>query len=167
MENSMSSIMGGSKSSQGNYAYKDISNALKPSLGYVTQGGDAISSLLGGDATGFNKFKDATGFDWQAEQGSRGVTNNAAANGLLRSGSTGKSLVNYGNQIQNQFADSYLMKQLGLAGLGTNAAQVLGSAGQYQKSKTKPGIGGMLGSIGSAIGTGGLSSVAKAGLGGK
>lgn len=145
----MSSVFGGSKSKSGNKAYGDISNALKPTLGYVSQGGDAISQLLGGDATGFNKYKDATGFDWQAEQGSRGITNNAAANGLLRSGSTSKSLVNYGNNIQNQFAGSFLDKLLGLAGLGTQSAGVLSNAGQFSKSKTKPGLGGFLGALAS------------------
>jgi hypothetical protein len=140
--------MGGKreKSVQGNKAYGDISSALKPALGYVTQGGDAISSLLGGDATGFNKYKDATGFDFQAEQGSRGVTNNAAAGGLLRSGSTGKSLVNFGNNLQNQFAESYLGKLLGLAGLGNQSAGVLGDAGVFKKSKSsdKPGLFSMV-----------------------
>lgn len=132
----------GSKEVSKNLAYGDISNAFKPALGYTTQGGDAISALLGGDASGFNKFKDATGFDWQAEQGSRGITNNAAASGLLRSGSTGKALVNFGNNIQNQFADSYLGKLLGLAGLGVQSGSVLGDAGKYQKSKSKekPGL---------------------------
>lgn len=137
-------LMGGKreKSVTGNKAYGDISSAFKPALGYVSQGGNAIGSLLGGDATGFNKYKGATGFDWQAEQGSRGVTNNAAAGGLLRSGSTGKSLVNFGNNLQNQFADSYLGKLLGLAGLGTQAGSVLGDAGKFSKGKSsdKPGL---------------------------
>lgn len=143
----MSSLFGGEKSKSGNKAYGDISNALKPSLGYVTQGGNAIGQLLGGDATGFNKYKDATGFDWQAEQGSRGITNNAAANGLLRAGSTSKSLVNYGNNIQNTFANNFLDKLLGLAGLGTQSAGVLANAGQFSQSKKKPGLGGVLGTI--------------------
>jgi len=140
-------LFGGEKSKESNKAYGDISNAFKPALGYVTQGGDAISQLLGGDATGFNKYKDATGFDWQAEQGSRGITNNAAANGLLRAGSTSKSLVNYGNNIQNTFADNFLTKLLGLAGLGTQAGGVLANAGRVSKSSKKPGLGKFLGTI--------------------
>lgn len=146
-----SALFGGSKQKSSNKAYGDISNAFKPALGYTTQGGDAISALLGGDASGFNKYKDATGFDWQAEQGSRGITGNAAASGLLRSGATSKSLVNYGENLQNQFADNYLTKLLGLAGLGTQAGSVLAGSGQVSKGSSKPGLGGFLGKLGAGI----------------
>lgn len=143
----MSSVFGGSKSKSSNQGYGQISQALGPTMGFAQQGGNAMSALLGGDATGFNKFKNATGFDFAAEQGSHGITGNAAARGLLRSGGTGKSLMDFGTKLQDQYAGNYLEKLLGLGNLGLGAAGAIGGAGQTSKSKSKPGIGGFLGSV--------------------
>jgi len=88
-----------------------------------------------------------------AEEGSRGITGNAAANGLLRSGSTGKSLVNYGNQLQQTFAGNYMDRLLAQAGLGLQAGQLIASAGNVSKGKSssKKGLGGFLGTVGAGV----------------
>jgi hypothetical protein len=114
--------------------------------------------LLGGDTSGFQSYKDATGFDFMTEQGSRGITGNAAARGLLRSGATGKALANYGNQMQNQYAQNYINQLLGLGQLGLGAGGLLAQAGQTStstsKSRSKPGLGGLIGGGLSLIGAG-------------
>lgn len=151
----MGSIFGGSKSTSNssNRAYDflkeqfgDVTNATSSGLG-------GLQALLGGDASGFNAYKKATGFDAAAELGSRGITGNQAAAGMLRSGGTGKALQAYGNTIQNQFADNYMSKLLAQAGIGINAGQLLASAGQTssETKKSKNGIGGFLGKIGAGI----------------
>lgn len=151
----MGKMIGGKdKSSSKNVNNGLLTDSLSPSLGYVTQGGDAISSLLGGDSTGFDKYKAATGFDATAKQGSYGVTGNAAAGGLLRSGSTGTALQNYGQNLQNQASGSYMDRLLGLGGLGTNSAQVLASSGQTQSSKKKKGLGEILGPVAASAAAG-------------
>ncbi len=135
--------------SSSNRAYGDISSGFKPLFGLAGQGSNALSALLGGDPNaGFNQYKKATGFDWQGEQGSRGITGNAAAAGMLRSGSTQKALVNYGNNQQNQYANDYMTHLLQQAGLGFNAGQLVSGAGNTQSSTgQKPGLGGILGSL--------------------
>ena len=151
----MSSIFGGSKQRQNssNQAYGAVSGAMAPIMGNAATGSNALAALLSGDTTGFDAFKRATGFDAMAEQGSRGITGNAAAGGLLRSGSTGKALSAFGNNIQNTFANSYMDKLLQQAGLGFNAANAMTAAGSQSSgsSKSKPGIGGFLGQLASGV----------------
>lgn len=151
----MSGIFGGkkSKSVSDNKAYDSINQNFGGLQGMAGTGANALQSLLSGDASGFNKYKDATGFDFAADQGSRGITGNAAAGGLLRSGSTGKSLVSFGNNLQQQFAGNYMDRLMGQADMGFKAGGLLSQAGQQtkQSSREKPGIGGFLGQIGGGI----------------
>ena len=149
----MGKIFGGSKQSSqsqsSNRAFDSINAAFSPMFGQASGAAEQIQALLGGDTTGFQKYKDATGFDFMTEQGSRGITNNAAASGLLRSGASGKALVNYGNQMQNQYAQNYINQLLGLGGMGLQAGNLVAGAGQTSQAgsvgKSKPGLGGLIG----------------------
>lgn len=153
----MDTIFGGSKntsqgtSESGNKAFDQIQGAFSPMFGLAGGAADNISRLLGGDSSGFDAYKDATGFNALTELGSRGITNNAAARGLLRSGGTGKSLVNYGQTMQNQYAQNYLNQLLGLGNMGFQAGNLVSGAGQYSQSqntssgKSKPGISKFIG----------------------
>lgn len=160
----MGSIFGGSKSKSTsnsyNKSYDYIKDTFSPVTSYAGTGAEGISKLLSGDASGFNAFKNATGFNQLLQEGSRGITGNAAANGLLRSGGTGKALVNYGNTMQNQYADNFMQRLLGLSSLGMNAGQLIAGAGNVNNStsssKSKPGLGGLIGGIASGIATGGI-----------
>lgn len=155
----MSSIFGGSKqtstSTSGNQAYNYIRDTYSPIAGSAMGNLTRIQDLLSGDATGLNRYKQATGFDQLLNMGSRGITGNAAASGLLRSGSTGKALANYGNTMQNQFANSYLQNLSGLAGMGLQAGNLISSAGNTSTSNSSggstPGLGGSLGGLASLI----------------
>jgi len=162
----MSSIFGGSKQKQSsqsdsyNKAYDTINQAYSPLLGQATTGANALAALLGGDSSGLDAYKKATGFDALAEQGSRGITGNAAASGLLRSGSTGKALQTFGTNLQNTFANNYMDKLLQQAQLGFNAGNLISGAGQVShgtsnsSSSSKPGLGGFVGSIASGLAAG-------------
>lgn len=151
----MGSIFGGSKqkSSSSNQAYGTINNWAQPLLGYANQGAQGLAALLGGDTSGLNNYKSATGFDRTLSTGMQNITNAGAAKGLLRSGATSKALVNYGQQLEDQTAGSYMDRLLGLSGIGSNAANILSGAGQTSQSsgKSKNGIGGFLGSAAGAI----------------
>lgn len=143
----MSTLFGGAKSQGYNKAYDTLNSEFSPLLKYAGLGLGDAQSFLGGDASGFNRFKDATGFNWLAEQGSRGITGNAAARGLLRSGATSKALVDYGNNMNNQYANSYLDKLLAMSQGGLQAGNLLSDAGNFQKSKESKGIGGLVGGV--------------------
>lgn len=127
-------IFGGSNS--GNKAYKEVSAAMSPLMQYASEGASGLSALLGGDSSGLNSFMRATGYDPAAEGVSRGITGNAAAGGLLRSGSTARGLYTAGNELKSQFAGNYMQQLLGLAGLGNNAASAITGAGNYSSSQT-------------------------------
>jgi len=103
-------IFGGSKSKQEskNLAYPGLVQEFGGIQDEATTGANALAALLRGDTSGFDTFKKSTGFDALLQDGSRGITGNAAANGLLRSGSSGKALVNYGNMMQNKYAGDYM-----------------------------------------------------------
>lgn len=135
------------KSSSGNLAYGDIKNTFSPLTSFAGSGANAIQALLSGDTSGFDAFKKATGFDAAAETGSRGITGNAAAKGLLRSGGTGRSLQKFGQDLQSQSSGSYLDRLFGLSNLGMNAGQLISSAGQTSKQSGggKSGLGNALG----------------------
>lgn len=131
-----------SKSENVNNQY--IKDTFGPMTGYAGTGAEMLAGLLSGDDSGFNAYKNATGFDQLIQEGSRGITGNAAAGGLLRSGGTGKAIANYGNMMQNQYADQYLTRALNLAGLGMNAGQLIAGTGNTSTSTSKGPKKGLL-----------------------
>lgn len=147
----MSGLFGGSKQSSKSYNINNdmLTGALGGATGAVGESYNAIRDLLSGNSTGFNKYKDAAGYNFAAQQGSQGVLANGAARGLLRSGATGKGLVSFGQRLSDQYLDSYLQRLNGMSQLGLGASQVLANTGQVSesKSKSKPGLGGLLGGI--------------------
>ncbi len=137
---------GAAQSQSSNKAYDFLQGQFGGLTGQAQSGTNAIQALLSGDTSGFDAYKKATGFDAQAEQGSRGVTGNAAAGGLLRSGASGKALQSYGQNLQNQASGDYLSRLQGLADTGFKAGSLIGGAGQQstssqESSKGKGGIG--------------------------
>ncbi len=154
----MSGIFGGKKESSKSYNVNNqmLTNSLGGTTGAVGESYNTIKALLGGDYSGFNRYKDAAGYNFAAQQGSQGVLANGAARGLLRSGSTGKGLVSFGQKLSDQYLDSYLQRLNGMGQLGLGAAGVLANTGQVSesKSKSKPGIAGLLGGLLGGIGAG-------------
>lgn len=140
-------LFGGKKESANNANNASLSGKLGGAVDGVGQSMGALQALLGGDSSGFRRFTDAIDLSGQMEMGSRGVTGNAAARGLLRSGSTGKALVNYEQQMENQAANSYMERLLGVGQMGLGAAGVLAETGKQSKSREKPGMGQFIGQM--------------------
>ena len=144
----MGGLMGGTKSKSYNKAYDQIKEWASPLMGYAQEGAGGLSALLGGDASGLNTFKNNMGYNWELNQGTGDIMAKRAAVGGLNSGATLKGLANYQTGLNNQYANTYMSNLLGLSNVGMNAANTLTSAGQYSKSKTSAGIGGLLGGVG-------------------
>jgi len=137
---------GSAKTKESNAAYGQIHDTFTPAIDKGVSSFLDMGKLLGGDSSGFDAYKKATGFDALLENGSRGITGNQAAAGLLRSGGTGKALSNYGNMMQNQYANTYMDSLNQQAGYGLNAASLLGkTATTTTKKSSKPGLGAVLG----------------------
>lgn len=165
----MGGLFGGSNQSQStnqSSAYnQNYGNSVANLNGTAAQTGtaaSAISALLGNGGTaaqqaGFNNFKNSSGYNFDLQQGANAITGNAAANGLLNSGSTLKALNNYGQNTANNFLQQYIAAQSGLAGLGIQANNSINGAGQVatsngqSTSSGKGGLGNSGGSIGGAL----------------
>lgn len=160
----MSSLLGGSSQSKSkqqstsssvsntyNQAYPALSASLSPVVGQAASSGDFIQQLLGmkGDAganDAFNKYLDSTGYNFQLQQGSNAITDNAAARGLLNSGSTLKALNNYGQNMGGQYFNNFIQQLMGLGTQGIQAGQTLAGAGNVNNSSSKSQSTGQSGS---------------------
>jgi hypothetical protein len=150
----MQTVFGGKRSKQEskNLAYENMQRDFGGLQTNATTGANALNSLLSGDSSGFEAFKNATGYDFMAERGSRGITSNMAAKGLLRSGVTGKALMNFGNQMNNQYVGSYMDRLGQQADTGFKAGNLISGAGTYNKgtSSEKPDITKFIGKLAAA-----------------
>jgi len=146
-------IFGGSraKSQQGNLNNNLLTSSLSPALGNVGTSSNRLTQLFNGDPSGFNNFKKAGGFDWFAQQGAEGVLGNMAAQGLLRSGTAGKALINYGNNMANQYLQNYVQDLLGYGNMGVGAGSVLADSGKYGTSSESKDTGAFGKFLGSAL----------------
>jgi hypothetical protein len=175
----MSKIFGGSKSksksvqkSQSaseniayNKAYEPVTQAFSPLLGEVQRGLTEYNAFMGGDTTGFDAYKEATGYDLAESEGLERIMGDSAARGIFQSGATGKALQKYGTGLQQQFAGNYLDRLLGRIGVGQKAGDSIIGAGGFSSgksnsfsegmsnstSKSKPGLGSFIGQAASAI----------------
>lgn len=154
------SIFGGSKSSgsSGNKNMGMLNDKFSGVADYANTGASGLAALLGGDSSGFNAYKQATGFDDTLARGLSGITGTRAAMGMLRGGGTGKALGNYIADTQNQYANQYGSQLQGLSQIGLGAGGILSDAGKFskQKSSSKPGLGGLIGGALTGGATGGL-----------
>lgn len=146
-----------STSESGNTAYPFLQQQFGGLTGAAGQGGNALAALLGvgGDPAAadaaFKNYRDSSGFDFLLDTGSRAITGSQAAKGLLKSGSTLKRLEQYGQDLASTKFDNYLARLMGLSGLGLQAGQLLGGAGQYSKGISKGPSEGLAGPLGSLL----------------
>ena len=152
-------IFGGKRSSEESKNLNNtlLTNALSPALSSVTDSTNALTKLFSGDTSGFDSYKKAGGFDWLTRQGTNGILGAGAARGLLRSGSTSKALVNYGNNMANQYLNDYIQSLMGRAGVGLGAASTIADAGRYSKAKASEDTGNFGKFLGNAAAFIGLS----------
>jgi len=142
------SVMGGNTNGNtSNQAFGQVSSALNPTL---QQGAGASSALAGMLGTGgnpaaqnqaFQNFQNSNGFNFQLQQGSNAITGNAAARGLLNSGSTGKALESYGTNLADNSYNTYMQQLMGLGTLANQAGSSIGSTGQVSDNHSKSGLG--------------------------
>lgn len=156
----MSEIFGGSKSKSVGSSYNKSYDYLQGALGgQVGQGGLAgtqMANLLGlngaqGQNDAFNNWRNSTGYQFGLNQGMDAITGNAAAGGLLNSGSTAKALNSFGQDYASTQYGNYMQQLMGLSGQGLNAANTIGGAGnvsnQKSTSSSTNGFGGGIGSL--------------------
>jgi len=139
-----------SKSSQQSQATSESKNQAYPWIqeNYGGTGANAyrsstnaISNLLGlngqqGSDEGFQSFLDSTGYKFNLDTGSKAITGNAAAAGLLNSGATAKRLTQYGQELGKNYFSNYLGQLFGLNQSGLGAGQLISGAGNTAQSQS-------------------------------
>lgn len=161
----MSSIFGGSKSKSKNVNNSLVTNALSPLLGQAVSANRQVTDFLGGDATGFNKFKDVAGFDFELLRGLDQIGSASSGRGVFRSGARDKAIQEFGQGLSGRFAQQYIQSLLGQGQQGLGAAGAIANVGQEQTSKSKPGIGSFLGGAMSGAASLGWAPLAKGATG--
>jgi hypothetical protein len=124
---SMASGKAGAGAAQAQQALAQQRNDLLPytQAGYPTlQAQQDLLGLNGPDAaaTAMQNFQTSPGYQFQLQQGLRGVDAGAAAKGMLRSGATLKQEETYGQGLANQDFSNYYNRLMGISTLGENAA---------------------------------------------
>lgn len=148
----MGSLLGGQKSSSKNVAYPWISQNFgdswaQPATGSVNMLGNVLG--LNGPGAGQQALQDyynSTGGQFLMNQGVSNLTDKFGKLGLLRSGSFGKALEGYRQNLASTKLDNYLGQLGNLAKLGLGAGGLVAEAGQTSKGSSGGGIGSLLGS---------------------
>lgn len=112
---------------------------------------DRINALLGGDTSA---FRADPGYQWQFNEGQRGVERSAAARGGAASGNALRALTQYGQGMADQSYGNYWNRLAGVAGFGQNTAQGLGALGANSANN----IGNLMQSGGDARASGVLGA---------
>jgi len=178
-QQSQQSSQSQSQSQSNSLSYNQAYPWAKETFGGMAQnaGGanDMVSALLGvgGDSQAaqqaFDNYKNSAGYQFQLQQGMNAINGNAAAKGMLSSGATAKALAGYGQNLASTYYNNYLDKLLGVGQQGLQAGGLVTGAGNVSQSNStststsssrgtssgnsssKPGIGGFIGSIASAL----------------
>lgn len=123
-----------------NQAYPFLKSTLGGTVGNLNTGSSAIASLLGLNGSkaqdeGFTKFRDSSGYNFIRDEGIKGITASNAAKGLLGSGSALKAITDRSSNLASTFLNQYLSQLLNFTNTGTQAAQILSSAGNTANSQ--------------------------------
>jgi hypothetical protein len=151
----VSKIFGGSKSKSTNNNKGIVTNAYSPLMGQAAQSNAALSQFLGGDSSGFQKFAEGAGYDFERMRGEDSLGSQFAGRNVFRSGARDKAMMEFNQGLSGRYAQQYIQSLLGQTGQSLGAGQLVAGVGQESTSKSKPGIGGLIG--------GGLSGAASLG----
>lgn len=146
----MSKIFGGSKSKSENTNNQLITNAYKPLIDQGVAANNNIFSFLSGDTAGFDKYKKATGFDFNMFRGMDKLGSEFSGRNVFRSGARDKAALEFGQNLQNNSAQMYINSLLGVSGQGLGAGGLVAGTGQRSESKSYEGVGKFIGQIASA-----------------
>lgn len=140
-----------------------INSNFKPlAEGLMKQGQAGLGSYMGAldgsdNGAAYETYKDSTGYENIFNEAMRGVSSNAAAKGLLASGSTVRGLADRGGQLARQNFSNYLQQLLGgsKVGLegGINAGNTVANVGaQSERTGGWRQILGDIGQVASTVG---------------
>lgn len=147
-----------SKSESKNTAYpwlqQSFGGTAQNMVGQGQQGLTSVQNFLtGADTTGFDQYRDSTGYQNIFNEAMRGVTSNAAARGLLNSGAMVRTAQDRAGQLAQESYDNYLARLMGVSTAqmqsGQNLANIIAGAGGTSKSTGPVDIGGIGAGIGS------------------
>lgn len=146
-----------SQSNSSNQAYPVLQSQLGDQVGNAGKSSNAILDLLGingagAQTTGFDNFRNSSGYDFIKNEGIKGIENSKASQGLLNSGSALKSIAGYSSNLANNFLNQYLSSLMGVNSSGLQAGSLLAGAGNVSNSSSSGVSNGQSTSTGSSAG---------------
>ncbi len=140
----LGALFGGSGSTQSssNKSYDYLKGALGGAVGTGVNAFNKVSDSIGS----FDDYKKNSGFDFGTMLGTKGITGNAAASGLLNSGSTAKGLTDYVGGRGQEAYGNYLDKLMGVANAGQGYANTIAGTGGVSAGKSSAN-GGILSTL--------------------
>lgn len=142
----------------------------QPAQNVAGQNLDPNGLPTGATTSRYGDFYASPDYQFRLDEGTRAITGNRAAKGLLDSGALGKGLINYGQQAASQEFGNWFNRIATLAGYGQSAVNGTTAAGQAAANNqtgiiqnqgdnlassiaTRGGItSGMINGVGSAVG---------------
>lgn len=151
-----------SRSVSMNKAYQLIHDKLKPMMNTAKNGAMDFQAFLNGKTDKFDTFSSNAGYDFAKDRGEGNIMTMLGASGLRNSGAAMKKLTEFNTDLRQQYIDKYLASLAQQSGMGMQAAQTIGSVGNYSSGYTNSkGQGSQTGGIGDFLG-----SLAQAAAGG-
>ena len=136
-------------------AYGDTVSAGTGSTNFIA---DLLGVNSGGSAAdAFANYKKMAGYAPALADLQSGVTQGAAAQGLLNSGATSKALLKKGADLDQQTFGNFMQQLAGLSGLGLQGGQIIANAGQKSTGTNTGAQQSTAGAIASTIG--GIASI--------
>lgn len=149
------------KSTSENVNNSLIKSTYAPAMSQGVGAGNFLSSLLTGQGdtgaanAGWEGYQKNAGFENILQKLTRGITGGQAAQGMLRSGSTGSRYLEEGTALNSGMFNNYLQQLFGLSGQGLQAGGLVANAGQ--RTDQTGGGPSTAGTIASTVG--GLASI--------
>lgn len=132
---------------QGVQPYVDTGKGANSNVDALLNGGPNSPAAK----AAYANYLNSTGYNFQLKQGTNAITGSAAARGILNSGSTGKALTKYGQDLASTTFNNYLSQEGTLADRGLVAAKAIGEAGtQGGATAAQATAGGIAGATGAA-----------------
>jgi hypothetical protein len=151
--------MGFLRDKSGNKSLPWLQNSFgQQSRDLVNQGQEGLGSYMGiltgkDGGAGYEAYKNSTGYQNIFDEAMRGVSGNAAARGLMASGSTVRGMQDRAGQLGQQNFGNYLQSLLqgsqAQSNLGLGLSGQIAGAGQFSQQ----GLGSALGGIAQGVGT--------------
>jgi hypothetical protein len=125
------------------FTKKTYDQARTDAAPWMKHGRDALSLYMKEMTGGGSLFRQQPGYQFQVQEGEKGVRNNLAALGMKNSGAALKALTRFRTGLADQSYGTYMDRLSNLAGAGGNAVSNINSTGSQTANAVNNSLSGM------------------------